>query len=110
MRPAKKGHGIIAGGPARAILHLAGYEDISAKFTGSSRPINCAKVTFMALQQMKSPQFIQRLRSGEKMDAAGRFVSDTRRQTAEAAMEQIQAEEAESPAAIEAQENGSAEE
>jgi small subunit ribosomal protein S5 len=93
MRPAKKGHGIIAGGPARAILHLAGYEDISAKFFGSSRPINCARVTFTALQQMATPEHIQRLRSGEKLDAAGRFVSDTRRQSAEAAIEQFTAEQ-----------------
>ena len=93
MRPAKKGHGIIAGGPARAILHLAGYEDISAKFFGSSRPINCARVTFTALQQMASPEYIQRLRSGEKLDAAGRFVSDTRRQTAEAAIAEFTAEQ-----------------
>jgi len=94
MRPAKKGHGIIAGGPARAILHLAGYEDISAKFFGSSRPINCARVTFTALQRMATPEYIKRLRSGEKLDAAGRFVSDTRRQTAEAAIEQFSAEQA----------------
>jgi small subunit ribosomal protein S5 len=93
MRPAKKGHGIIAGGPARAILHLAGYEDISAKFFGSSRPINCARVTFTALQQMATPEHIMRLRSGEKLDAAGRFVSDTRRQTAEAAIAEFTAEQ-----------------
>jgi small subunit ribosomal protein S5 len=95
MRPAKKGHGIIAGGPARAILHLAGYEDISAKFFGSSRPINCARVTFKALQEMGTPEYIMRLRRGEKLDAAGRFVSDSRRQTAEQAIEQFQTEQRE---------------
>ncbi|MDQ3023108.1 MAG: 30S ribosomal protein S5 [bacterium] len=94
MRPAKKGHGIIAGGPARAILHLAGYEDISAKFYGSSRPINCARVTFTALQKMVTPEYIKRLRSGEKLDAAGRFASDVRRQAAEAAIEQFSSEQA----------------
>jgi small subunit ribosomal protein S5 len=89
MRPAKSGHGIIAGGPARSILHLAGYEDVSAKFHGSNSPINCAKVTFQALQKMSSPDFIRRVRSGEKMDSAGRFVSDVRRTTAQEALDAI---------------------
>jgi small subunit ribosomal protein S5 len=110
MRPAKKGHGIIAGGPARAILHLAGYEDISAKFYGSSRPINCARVTFTALQQMATPEYIMRLRSGEKLDAAGRFASDARAQAAQEAIEQFSAEQAAAEAGPETTETGAAEE
>ncbi len=95
MRPAKKGHGIIAGGPARAILHLAGYEDVSAKFHGSNRPINCAKVTFEALRKMSGPDFLLRVRSGEKMDAAGRFIADVRRGKAEEALAAIETSEPE---------------
>jgi len=92
LRPAKKGHGIIAGGPARSILHLAGLEDISAKFHGSSRPINCAKVTFQALKEIAAPDYIKRVRNGEKLDASGRFVTDTRTQKAQQAIEEFTAE------------------
>lgn len=92
LRPAKKGHGIIAGGPARSILHLAGLEDISAKFHGSNRPINAAKVTFKALQSIASPDHIKRVRNGEKLDASGRFVVAARAEAAQQAIEQFTAE------------------
>jgi small subunit ribosomal protein S5 len=92
LRPARKGHGIIAGGPARAILHLAGLEDISAKFFGSNTPINCAKATFQALKEMSSPEYIRRIRSGEKVGPGGQFVNETRRAAAEQAMDSFAAE------------------
>jgi small subunit ribosomal protein S5 len=92
LRPAKKGHGIIAGGPARSILHLAGLEDISAKFHGSNRPINCAKVTFKALQSIASPDYIRRVRNGEKLDSSGRFIVAARADLAQQAIEEFTAE------------------
>jgi small subunit ribosomal protein S5 len=89
LRPAAKGHGIIAGGSARPILALSGIEDVSAKFVGSNNAINCARATFQALKQIQRPDVIGRLRSGEKVDRLGRFVSDQRKAVAEEALEQI---------------------
>lgn len=53
LRPAKVGHGLIAGGAARSILSLAGIKDITAKYIGSRNPINCARVAFEALKSIK---------------------------------------------------------
>jgi small subunit ribosomal protein S5 len=91
LRPAAKGHGIIAGGSARPILALSGIEDVSAKFVGSNNAINCARATFQALKLIQRPDVIGRLRSGEKVDRLGRFVSDQRKAVAEEALEQIAA-------------------
>jgi small subunit ribosomal protein S5 len=102
MRPAKKGHGIIAGGAARAIISLSGIEDITAKFVGSTNKINTAHATFNALKAIKSPDYINRLRSGEKMDKLGRFASHTKRSVAEEAIAEFTAEEAAANAATEA--------
>jgi small subunit ribosomal protein S5 len=94
LRPAAKGHGIIAGGSARAILALAGLEDVTAKFIGSTNPVNCARATFQALQMIEAPEHILRLRKGEKVDKHGKFVSEVKRDMAAAAIEQFTAEEA----------------
>lgn len=91
LRPAAKGHGIIAGGSARAILALSGIEDVTAKFVGSNNAINCARATFQALKQIQRPDVIGRLRQGERVDRLGRFVTDQRKALAEEALEQITA-------------------
>lgn len=93
LKPAAKGHGVIAGGAARPLIALCGIEDVSAKFVGSTNAINTARVTFQALKMLKSPDYINRLRSGEKMDSTGRFVSDSKRSAAEEAIEEFTAEE-----------------
>lgn len=93
MRPAAKGHGIIAGGSARPILALAGLEDVTAKFIGSTNPVNCARATFQALQMIQSPDHIMRLRKGEQVDKHGKFVSETKRSIAAEAIEEFTAEE-----------------
>jgi small subunit ribosomal protein S5 len=102
LRPAKKGHGIIAGGAARAIISLSGIEDVTAKFIGSTNKMNTAHATFAALKSIKGPDHIQRLRRGEKMDKLGRFAQESKKSVAQEAIEAFTAEQAAADAATEA--------
>ena len=56
MKPASPGTGIIAGGAMRAVLELAGVQDVLAKCYGSTTPINVVRATLKALEQMESPK------------------------------------------------------
>lgn len=52
FRPAAPGTGIIAGGPVRIIMEMAGYSDVLSKSLGSRNSINMVKATFDALHNM----------------------------------------------------------
>lgn len=54
LKPAVSGTGIIAGGPVRAVVELAGYEDILSKSIGSSTPINIIRATFDAIESLRT--------------------------------------------------------
>jgi len=56
LTPAREGSGITAGGPARALLALAGISDCTAKFFGSNNQVNCARATFEALKSIRDPK------------------------------------------------------
>lgn len=58
MQPASEGTGIIAGGAMRAVLELAGVQNVLAKCYGSTTPVNVVRATFNGLKQMKSPEDI----------------------------------------------------
>ena len=58
MQPAAEGTGIIAGGAMRAVLELAGVQNVLAKCYGSYRAINVIHATFKALKNMQSPENI----------------------------------------------------
>lgn len=53
LRPARKGHGIVAGGAARTVLFLVGVKNITAKILGSKSKINNVKATIKALESLK---------------------------------------------------------
>ena len=55
IRPASPGTGVIAGGAMRAVLELAGVQDVLAKCYGSTNPVNVVRATFKALEAMQSP-------------------------------------------------------
>ncbi|MEX2130493.1 MAG: 30S ribosomal protein S5 [Pseudohongiellaceae bacterium] len=58
MQPASEGTGIIAGGAMRAILELAGVQNVLAKCYGSTNPVNVVRATFNGLKTMRSPDDI----------------------------------------------------
>jgi small subunit ribosomal protein S5 len=63
MRPAKKGHGVIAAGPVRSILEAVGIHDISVKCLGSRNPHNLVRATFNALVKLQSFEEIAKRRN-----------------------------------------------
>jgi small subunit ribosomal protein S5 len=62
IMPAKEGHGIIAGGSARAVLELAGYKDVTAKCYGSTNKTNVVKATMKAIMMLRTREQIMALR------------------------------------------------
>ena len=62
LKRAPEGTGIIAGGPARSVLELAGIKNIRTKSLGSNNKQNVVLATIAGLQSMKTPEEIARLR------------------------------------------------
>ena len=63
LKPAPEGTGIIAGGPVRAILELAGIRNVTSKVYGSRAPINIIRATQNGLTNLKSYKQVQALRA-----------------------------------------------
>ncbi len=62
LRPASEGTGVIAGGAARAVIELAGVENILSKSLGSNSPLNVARATLRGLEELRTFQQIAQSR------------------------------------------------
>lgn len=62
LKPAPEGTGVIAGGPVRAVVELAGIKDIVSKSLGSPNARNMVNATIVALEQLKRADEVAKLR------------------------------------------------
>ena len=67
LKKAPEGTGVIAGGPARAVIELAGIKNIRTKCMGSRNKQNVVLATIEGLRQLKTPEEVARLR-GKSVD------------------------------------------
>jgi len=71
LKPAPEGTGIIAGGAVRAVVESAGLGNVLTKSLGSANHHNVVRATFAALEGLRDPQRVARLRGKELEDLMG---------------------------------------
>jgi small subunit ribosomal protein S5 len=71
LKPASEGTGVIAGGPVRAVVEVAGIKNVLTKCLGSHNPHNAVKATMMALKQLVSPEEVASRRNRSLAEILG---------------------------------------
>ncbi len=71
LKPAPDGTGVIAGGPVRAVVELAGIKDILSKSIGSSTPINIVRATMQGLESLRTVEEVAEIRGKKPEEILG---------------------------------------
>ena len=71
LKKAPEGTGVIAGGPARAVIEMAGIKNIRTKSLGSNNKQNVVLATMEALKSLKSPEEVAKLRGKSVEEIVG---------------------------------------
>jgi small subunit ribosomal protein S5 len=71
LKPASEGTGVIAGGPVRAVVEVAGIKNVLTKCLGSHNPHNAVKATMAALKQLASPEEVATRRNRPLAEIVG---------------------------------------
>jgi small subunit ribosomal protein S5 len=72
LKPAPDGTGVIAGGPVRKVMQVAGIQNVLTKSLGTSNPHNVVKATFAALLGLKDAGQVAETRSKSVDEISGR--------------------------------------
>ena len=71
MRPAPEGTGVIAGGPVRAVIEMAGIKNIRTKSLRSNNPCNVVRATMQGLTSLRTAEEVAALRGKSVKEILG---------------------------------------